>query len=227
MSLQGVQIWAFVTPLLSSNMYLLSENRRGIIIDPYDGFTSEISGECDTVDCILLTHEHYDHISGANALRERYGCPVVCSEVCGERIQNSTHNFSRYYEAYAAVQTGEPISENLPPVEEYFTHADETFSGQRTIAWQNHELVLTETPGHSPGSVCILVDGEVLFAGDTLLHDGVAVTRFPGGSRRQYEQVAVPYLRGLPEETMVYPGHYGPFKLKEHKIIKMEEKTHD
>lgn len=222
-----MKVQKFATPLLSSNMYLLTENSRGIIIDTYDGFTSEIAGGCNAIDYILLTHEHYDHISGTNALRERYRCPVVCSEACGQRIQNSTHNFSRYYEAYAAVQTGELMPDDLPAVDEYFTHADEVFLGQKTIAWQGHELVLTETPGHSPGSICILVDGKLLFSGDTLLRGDVAVTRFPGGSRRKYEHIALPYLRGLPGDTMVYPGHYEAFKLKEHKINKLEEETHD
>lgn len=219
-----MEVLAFATPHLSSNMYLLAEGGRGILIDPCDGFSREIGEKCGGIDYILLTHEHYDHISGANALRERYKCPVLCSEICGRRIGNSTQNFSRYYEAYATVQTGESVPGELPPVEEYFTYADETFSGQRTLSWQGHELVLTETPGHSPGSICILVDGNTLFSGDSLLREGVAVTRFPGGSRRQYEQITLPYLRGLPDETLVYPGHYGAFRLGEHSIRqKLEE----
>lgn len=213
-----MKVQQFTTPLLASNMYLLAENNHGLIIDPYDGYAPEISVACKQVDRILLTHEHYDHISGTNALRERYDCPVLCSEACGQRIQSSTHNFSRYYEAYATVQTGEPVPEGILPVEEYFTHADEVFSGEHQLSWQGHSLLLTETPGHSPGSICILVDGNLLFSGDTLLQGEVAVTRFPGGSRRQYEQVALPYLRALPDDTIVYPGHYGAFRLGEHKI---------
>lgn len=217
-----MRVLQFPTPLLASNMYLLTENSHGIVIDPYDGFAAQIAEECQEIDYILLTHEHYDHISGANALRERYGCPVVCGEACGRRIRNSTHNFSRYYEAYAVIQTGEPPPAGLPPVAEYFTYADEVFSGQRTLFWQGHELVLTETPGHSPGSICILADETRLFSGDTLLPGDVTVTRFPGGSGRQYQEIALPYLKKLPGETLVYPGHYKAFPLWEHKI-KMEE----
>lgn len=213
-----MRVLQFATPLLASNMYLLAEKGRGVIIDPYGGFMPQIKGECSGIDYILLTHEHYDHISGANALRERYGCPVVCSEACGRRIQNSTHNFSRYYEAYAAIQTGEPPPANLPPVAEYFTYADEVFSGQRTLFWQGHRLVLTETPGHSPGSICILADETQLFSGDTLLPGDITVTRFPGGSGRQYKEIALPYLQKLPGGTLVYPGHYEAFPLREHKI---------
>ena len=74
-----MRVLQFATPLLASNMYLLAEKGRGIIIDPYGGFMPQITGECSGIDCILLTHEHYDHISGTNALRERYGCPVISS----------------------------------------------------------------------------------------------------------------------------------------------------
>lgn len=221
-----MKVLQYTTPLLSSNMYLLTENSHGIVIDPYDGFAARIAEECQEIDYILLTHEHYDHISGTNALRERYGCPVICSEPCGERIQNSSHNFSRYYEAYAAIQTGEPLPENSQPVAEYFTHADEVFSKHRTFFWQGHEVALTETPGHSPGSICILTDRKQLFSGDTLMPGDITVTRFPGGSRRQYEKIALPYLRELPDETLVYPGHYGAFRLRNHKT-KMEESYHD
>lgn len=216
-----MKILRFPTPLLKSNMYLLVEDQRGIIIDPYDcqEFSEEIARQCSQVDYILLTHEHYDHISGTNALRERYGCPVLCSESCGKRIQNSSQNFSRYFEAYATVQTGEPVPEELLPVEEYFSSADEVFSGSRMLLWQSHRLELTETPGHSPGSICILADGKILFSGDTLLPGNVTVTRFPGGSARRYSQIALPYLLKLPLDTRVYPGHYDSFTLKNHSEI--------
>lgn len=223
----GMTILSFATPLLSSNMYLLVENRRGIIIDPYDApeFVRQVSEACDSVDYILLTHEHYDHISGSNALRERYGCPVLCSEICGQRIRNPAQNLSRYQEAYMTMQTGEPVSEDLLPIEEYVTYADKIFSGQQELLWEGHTVQLTETPGHSPGSICILVDGKLLFSGDSLLADGVAITRFPGGSRKQYEQITLPYLRGLSRDIPVYPGHYGVFRLGEHPAICESDKT--
>lgn len=219
-----MEVLAFATPYLASNMYLLVENGRGIIIDPYDGFTPQIEEKCGGIDYILLTHEHCDHISGVESLRERYGCPAVCSGVCSRRLGNPAQNLSRYQESYMFMQTGEPVPEDLPYLGEIITHGDEDFSGETELSWQGHKLVLRETPGHSPGSICILVDGNTLFSGDSLLPNGVAVTRFPGGSRRQYEQITLPYLQELPDETLVYPGHYGAFRLEEHSIRqKLEE----
>lgn len=216
-----ISIVSFPTILLKSNMYLLCENRRGIIVDPcYDKrFCEKIDSVVDQLDYIILTHEHYDHISGANELRERYGCPILCGASCGERIKDSTKNFSRYFEAYANLQTGEEVPEGLLPVPEIFVTADTTFEGSTKLLWQNHELALTETPGHSPGSICILLDEKMLFSGDSLLPSGALMTRFPGGSKRQMNEVTLPYLRGLDRETIVYPGHYEAFRLREHSEI--------
>lgn len=211
-------ILTFQTPYLCSNMYLLAENGHGLIIDPCEdaAFCAQIDEKEQKIDRILLTHEHYDHISGTNALRERFDCPVLCGAVCAERIQNSVDNFSHYFQAYASLQTGEAVPENLTIDESYTTHADESFSGERELLWQGHCLLLRETPGHSPGSSCILLDGDALFSGDSLLPGGQAMVRFPGSSKRQYENVALPWLQSLSPEITVYPGHYGSFRLGDH-----------
>ena len=207
-----MQIRTLPTPLLSSDMYLICENGHVIIVDPYPFAQLELPPE-SVVDYIFLTHEHYDHISGTNALRERFRCPVVCGEVCSKRLPDPRKNFSHYFTAYAALQTGETVPEELLPVQDYAACADESFQGSREILWQGHRFVLTETPGHSPGSICILLDEKVLFSGDTLLPSGKQMTRFPDGSLAQYETYALPYLRSLPPDVLVYPGHYEAFRL--------------
>lgn len=210
-----MQIHTLPTPLLSSNMYLICEDDHVIVIDPY-AFEKLAIQPRDTVkhvDYIFLTHEHYDHISGTNALRERFRCPVICGASCSGRLPDSTKNFSRYFNAFAALQTGDAVPEELLPIQEYTTHADESFRENKEILWQGHHFELTETPGHSPGSICILLDKKILFSGDTLLPGGEQITRFPDGSSAQYEQYALPYLRSLPPDVLVYPGHYKAFRL--------------
>lgn len=189
-----------------------------MILDPFFSpeFVAAISRVCSVVDYIILTHEHYDHISGLDALRQRFRCPVLCSAACGRRIGDPGHNLSRYQDTFLALQTGEPVPEELFPIEEYTTHADETFSGQKRMTWQGHELLLTETPGHSPGSACILLDRKALFSGDSLLTDNSVVTRLPGRNKRSYQQITLPFLTALPPDVTVYPGHYGAFRLGDH-----------
>ena len=92
-----MNITMFPTPYLKANMYLIHENRCGILIDPYDDpvMNAGIENAVERVDYIILTHEHYDHISGIDALRQRFQSRVLCGGICGERIRNATDNFSR------------------------------------------------------------------------------------------------------------------------------------
>ena len=78
-----------------------------------------------------------------------------------------------------------------------------------------HKIFLKETPGHSKGSICILVDEKILFSGDTLVTGHETILRLPGGSKKDFAGITLPYLESLDREIMVYPGHGEPQKLAE------------
>ena len=80
-----MEIRRYESGLLSSNMYVVVEGHRAIVIDPFDD-VSPATGL--TIDYILLTHEHYDHISGVNTWKKATGALVLCSKACAENIQN-------------------------------------------------------------------------------------------------------------------------------------------
>ena len=64
-----------------------------------------------------------------------------------------------------------------------------------------------ETPGHSPGSICILINDKYIFSGDSLVDGNKVITRLPGGSRKDYNQITKPFLEGLSEDSIIFPGH--------------------
>lgn len=200
-------------------MYVISHEREAIVVDPY--WDEEIKRfflqNFDTVKYVLLTHEHYDHISGVNSLSNYYHSSVVCSEICSNRIIDPALNLSSYFEDYCSLQMGECIQEGLE-VGEYRCSASQTFQGHTEISWKGHKLFLRETPGHSPGSICILMDERVLFSGDTLLLEHSMVSRSPGGSKKKFLKETLPFLLNLPSECLVYPGHYQSFRLSQHSI---------
>lgn len=208
-----MEIKQYVSLALNSNMYVLKENNRSIIIDP----CVDTEWGSSQVDWIILTHEHYDHISMANTIREKYNCPILCGHICGERIVNSSGNFSRYFDALVALHNGRKRSGVKTP--DYICHADKTFCDTTAIMWEEHEIILTETPGHSPGSICVIFDNSVLFSGDSLIPANETVIRFPGGNEKDFINKTIPYLQSLPENTVVYPGHYGSFRLWDHTVI--------
>ena len=200
-----MKIERVVSDLLASNMYLIEASGHGIIVDPCRDLSACNSALC--YDWIFLTHEHYDHISGVDAWRERTGAKVICPSICGENLKDDKRNLSRYFQSFCELQTWVPY-ESGRTFEPYTTHADVVFDERMELNWQGHRIVLFAAPGHSEGGSCMLVDGTCLFAGDCLLPGNEPALRFSGGSRKQRKEKTLPLLRELPRETTVYPGHF-------------------
>ena len=86
---------------IDSNMYVILENKKALIIDPCVSEEAKEYLKSEQVKeiLVLLTHEHYDHISGVNWLRECFPqVKVFCSEACANGIVKPTRNLSAYYE---------------------------------------------------------------------------------------------------------------------------------
>jgi glyoxylase-like metal-dependent hydrolase (beta-lactamase superfamily II) len=196
------------SPLLASNMYVIMENGHAIVIDPYQNLKP---AEDVIVDKIILTHEHYDHISGVNDWKRLTNAPVLCSKTCGENIQSSKKNMARLFEVFCELQTW-MIVDKIPEADENYTcQADETFEDEIDFAWQGHDFHLFELPGHSLGSIGILLDGQYFFSGDSLMEGKEIELRFPGGSRAKWKKIGAPRLALLPDSIKVYPGHFKEF----------------
>ena len=84
-----------------------------------------------------------------------------------------------------------------------------TVSDGETMVIGNVALTFLMTPGHTPGSMCVLADGKALFTGDTLFIGDCGRTDMPGGSNSQMFH-SLQKLKELPDDTIIYPGHdYG------------------
>lgn len=196
-----------VSGFLDTNTYLLEEDRHLLIIDPADhAALLERCRDAATV-TVLLTHEHFDHISGLNQIREfcASSCVVNAGETCSERIQDTKANLSAYADVLAQLG-GKQIPEPWVPFS--CKAADITFDNHYAFRWQVHAVELFSAPGHSAGSCCIVVD-DMLFVGDTVLENNLMV-KFPGSSKKLYRSVTVPLLEKLlvgGRIKCVYPGH--------------------
>lgn len=200
--------------ILQSNTYLLTEKTHSLLIDPTQCSLKWVTYGME-LDYILLTHEHYDHINGVNELKAAFpSCRVVCSAACAERICDPRLNSSHYFEALCRMQTRNQEARSAK-AEPYACEADMTFQREMPLAWQGHSLRLRELRGHSPGSICILIDDCLLFTGDTLLRDEPTITRFPGGSLEELRSNAYPFLKNLPDGIKILPGHGDAFFLGE------------
>lgn len=195
---------------IDSRMYLLISNKKALIIDPcVDEVALQLLKDKSVTDVLVLpTHEHYDHISGINWLRAHFKCNVIASEQCAKNMTNPKRNASSHFEALFLFATDEVKEKNAEQnIQPYICTADEVFSKYKCFIWQNHKIEIQETPGHSRGCVCIIVDNEYIFTGDSLIKGVPIITRLPGGSSSEYAENTLPFLKSLPQSSIIFPGH--------------------
>ena len=218
-----MEIDRYTSPLLSSNMYVVSEGGRCIIIDPY--FSPEAKGLLSglTLDFMLVTHEQYDHVSGVNGYKAEYKIPLYASRACDEGMQSPARNRAKFFGAWLEVQglSGQRVDQA------YVCCADEIVEEGQTIDWMGHHIVLRLAPGHSTGSALILLDGDTLFSGDCMLRKSVPASRLPGSDPEAFQRSTLPQLKQLDGNMLVLPGHYGCFRLRDHHLLQVDKKERD
>lgn len=225
-----MKIEKIIDSLNETNIYIVYDEKEKncIIIDPcnFDIVNGFILKNNLKIDFIVLTHEHFDHILGVNKLIDKYECVLVASEACNVGIINSKTNLSSFSEIlfyFKANYNGKFIHDEIKSVNPYICKpANMTFKKRKTIIWNNYEICMYETPGHSKGSISIVIDNKYMFSGDSLLKDVDVITRFPGGSTKEYNNITFPFYNSLDNNMIVHPGHGHSFMLKEKFII--EEK---
>lgn len=195
----------FTWDYLDSNMYVLKKGSHLLVIDPID--KEDALDYCKNADTItvILTHEHFDHICGLNLLRSMAPnrVKVIASRECSKRIGNPKFNMSAYADILMALAE-KSADKVLQPIS--CVAADIIFHECYSFDWLEDEVELITTPGHSPGSVCIVIDNK-LFSGDTLLENSF-MNRFPGGDTKLYKEITLPLLKALLQRVkFVYPGH--------------------
>ena len=196
-----MEIRRYESGLLSSNMYVVVEGHRAIVIDPFDD-VSPATGL--TIDYILLTHEHYDHISGVNTWKKATGALVLCSKACAENIQNPKKSLANHFKEFCELQTWVVLDEIPASDPEYTCLADQTFEDEMNLEWQGHFFRLFEIPGHSQGSIGILLDGKEFFSGDSLMENSEIELRMPGGSRKKWREIGSKRVDAIPEGTRIW-----------------------
>lgn len=176
------------------NTYLVfDETKKGFIVDP-GGYSRQmvdkIKAEEIEVEYIVLTHGHGDHIGGIEELRKEFpeiSVVAHCEEA--DFLQNADLNNS--VELF-----GHPIT---VVVDKYVKDRD-------TLKVGNMKMTFAFTPGHTPGGMCIIMDGYV-FSGDTLFRASIGRTDFYGGDFAAIIRSIKERLFVLPDTTVVLPGH--------------------
>lgn len=209
-TIDNVKVYKYVMPIITSNMYILIMDKQALIIDPNESEEAmELLEDCGVTDItILLTHEHFDHISGVNSFREKWPCKVYGNNQCKEMVEDPAKNLAAFFMAMFISKPEEErrIAQSLF-AEDYACQVDVGFEKEYNMKFKGLSVKMIDTPGHSSGSICILVDDKYIFSGDSLVEGNKVITRLPGGSRKEYNQITRPFLESLSEDIIVFPGH--------------------
>jgi len=165
------------------------------VIDPggdEERILAEVKRAKLTIEYIIATHGHPDHVCGNRRIKEASGASIVMHEA--DVVFFSRPEVIRYFSMLGL--------EFSPPV-------DIQVLGGDVITIGEERLQVIHTPGHTPGGIC-LYNPPDLFTGDTLFVGGLGRSDFPGGSDRELIASITTKLLTLPADTVVWPGHgYG------------------
>jgi hydroxyacylglutathione hydrolase len=182
---------------MRTNCYLVydAKTRECLIIDPGDDadyIVSKISELGLFPQKIVATHGHFDHIMAVNELKLAYKIPFLLNkkdEVLLKWMRKSAVHFIK-------------VDPGPPPIVDQFIEDEEI------IGWG---LRVIETPGHTPGGICLYsIKEKVLFSGDTLFAEGhVGRSDFAYCNKEDLKR-SVKKILGLPKEVKIFPGHGRP-----------------
>jgi hydroxyacylglutathione hydrolase len=193
-----MDVRSFTVGPVAENCYIARPDGsdHAVIVDPGEE-AERILGAVDslglTIDAILVTHCHFDHIGAVAPVAEATGARVWCPEI--------------EVPVLADIMSYVPWP-GFGPYESY--DADEKVAGGERLSLAGLGIEVVFTPGHSPGHVTYAIPDEgALFSGDVLFKGSVGRTDLPGGDWGTLLESIRGLVDSYPEETTVYPGHMG------------------
>ena len=169
---------------------------RAVIVDPGEEAARLLQAIEDagvTLDAILLTHTHFDHVGAVAPVARATGAPVYCPQLEVPVLQDVMAFVP--WPGFGPYESWDP---------------EHTVAGGETLELAGLTFDVIFTPGHSPGHVTYAVRGEpALFSGDVLFQNSVGRIDLPGGDGPTLMRSIAGLLERFDDDTVVYPGHMG------------------
>ncbi|HWD70825.1 MAG TPA: MBL fold metallo-hydrolase [Solirubrobacteraceae bacterium] len=191
-----IDVRAFTVGPIQENCYFVRrpDATSAVIVDPGEEAPRLLEAlealNISSVEAILLTHCHFDHVGAVKPIHDATGAPVWCPELETDRLAN----------------INEYTFPGFGPFEG--CSADHTVAGGETLALAGLTVDVRFTPGHSPGHVTYSVRGEdTLLSGDVLFEGSIGRTDLPGGDMATLLASIESLLDEFPAQARVCPGH--------------------
>lgn len=203
---------------LETNCYLVGDpdSREAFIVDPGaepETILARVSDGGWTINCITITHAHFDHVLAVGPLVRELKTPFL--------VPPKDLPVLKYAHESASTWTGLP-GDPIP------TH-DGTLEEGDTVSAGPFTFTVVETPGHSPGGICLIGERHA-FVGDTVFAGSVGRTDFPGGDFPTLMKSIREKLLVLDDDVILYTGHGPATTVGEERrtnpfILQMDEPT--
>ena len=188
----------FTVGPVQENSFLIRRDGgdRALLVDPGEE-APKLLGAIEalgvTLDAILLTHCHFDHVGAVAPVAKATGAPVYCPEIEVPILQDIMAFVP--WPGFGPFESWDP---------------EHTVAGGERLQLAGFDIDVLFTPGHSPGHVTYAFDGEnALFSGDVLFQQSVGRTDLPGGDHATLLASIATLLDRYDDETVVHPGHMG------------------
>ncbi len=192
-----IEVYRFQTPPLASNCYVVKDKdtQSAIVIDPGHPRSRAlefIEKNSLTVEYVLLTHRHFDHVLGTAEFVRKTGAKATIHRLDAVGLESSKDSlFDNFVEYYG-------ISQEI-------IRADILLNDGDVIDWSGRKIEVIHTSGHTSGGVCYIIE-DCIFTGDTLFAGSIGRVDFPTGDSEQMK-ASLARLASLQGDYKVYSGH--------------------
>ena len=193
-----MDVQMFTVGPVQENCFLarLEDAEHAVIVDPGDEaprLLHAIESQGLTLDAILLTHTHFDHVGAVAPLARATGAPVYCPQIEVPALQDVMAFVP--WPGFGPFESWDP---------------EQTVAGGEKLELAGMTIEVVFTPGHSPGHVTYAIrDARALFSGDVLFQGSVGRVDLPGGDWPTLLESIGTLVDRYDEETRVLPGHMG------------------